>query len=171
MVRVDISTGRKKHRPWAGVPTPAFCLTCSMILTAISFSTTLSTIYFSVSMVMPRIFLGFATEPRALSMVAPVEPTERAMSTTSEAKPAFTIIYNALSSFIGEYFEYGQERCHADARCQCYADGGFFDVTVGQLLDLVAKHCYRRLGHRDLDVVSGARKRYKMIITARGSEE
>lgn len=112
MVRVDISTGRKKHRPWAGVPTPAFCLTCSMILTAFSFSTTLSTISFNV--------------------------------------------------YFGEYFEYGQERCHADARRQCYADDGFFDVTVGQLLDLVAKHCYRRLGHRDLDVVgSGAQWREK----------
>jgi len=73
-----------------------------------------------------------------------------------------TLITISFNVYFGEYFEYGQERCHADARCQCYADGGFFDVTVGQLLDLVAKDRYRRLGHRDLDVVvSGAQWREK----------
>ena len=74
------------------MPTPALSLIASAIFTATSFSTTLRTISFSVSIVIPSIVLGFATEPLALIIVAPVAPSERAISTTSEEKPAFVMI-------------------------------------------------------------------------------
>jgi hypothetical protein len=67
---------------------------------AISFSTIVRIISFSVSIVIPKIVLGFNTEPLALMIVAPVEPILRANSTTSYENPAFIIIYSAFNSFI-----------------------------------------------------------------------
>ena len=75
-------------------------LMLSIMLMATSLFTTLKTISFSVSMVIPKIVLGLATEPLAFIMVAPVAPAERAISTIVDAKPAFTMIYNAFNSFI-----------------------------------------------------------------------
>ncbi|BAE85384.1 hypothetical protein DSY3595 [Desulfitobacterium hafniense Y51] len=86
------STGIIKQIPLAGEFSPAFSWMAAMIFSTASSLTILKMISFSVSTVIPIIDLCTGPEPRALMTVPPPAPAWRAISTTSSAKPALTMM-------------------------------------------------------------------------------